>query len=272
MPQPTPQGLTKCDPFLVRRGVRMAIWLLSSQGLDASTAHLQQGCTVLAHTHFLARQVEQRAAAAALPPRVVPLLRPFISPSVTALCRAQHHREIRGATRAERQQRQLVLVDSDSASPTIIEVLREACESARGDAAPRCTVKHVNGLSRSTVRELITRAIAVVDWCMVGAERLPIEAVLCGASLLTSHCLHGSSRNDLPIAPQLVLEQEADLVAAVARLLAESRLELSRPLAVEPLRRLYDAEIGPASLVREARAVIRALNVAQPIPPYPPAW
>ena len=57
-------------------------------------------------------------------------------------------------------------------------------------------------------KQLLASASIVIDWCMVGTERMPVEAVLCGAVLLTSACRKGGGADprDFPLPAQNVLQ------------------------------------------------------------------
>ena len=59
----------------------------------------------------------------------------------------------------------------------------------------------VKGYKRSELPKLFRSAKVVVDWCMRGSERMPIEAVLNGALLLTSNCQSATDRRDYPLPP-----------------------------------------------------------------------
>lgn len=56
---------------------------------------------------------------------------------------------------------------------------------------------------------------------MVGTERMPVEAVLCGAVLLTSACRKGGGADprDFPLPAQNVLDDLSQLPVAIDRVL-----------------------------------------------------
>ena len=88
----------------------------------------------------------------------------------------------------------LVLLDSDT-TDEVAAAARGAC----GNSSEVCEVVLVKGLPRAEVGRLLAAARIVVDWCLIGTERMVVEAVLCGAVLLTSHCLCGTEPRDFPI-------------------------------------------------------------------------
>ena len=130
-------------------------------------ATLRPHCGFIAHSFWMSSNYSR--ALVQLPPSMV--IRPYISPSISAFCSASPSKS--GVASP------LILVDSDTSSAVRWE-LERACNTSV------CEVKRVIRVPRSQVLQLLARASIVVDWCMVGSERLPIEATLCGAVLLTS--------------------------------------------------------------------------------------
>eukprot|EP00966_Prymnesium_polylepis_P004439 102193-Prymnesium_polylepis.1 len=123
---------------------------------------------------------------------------------------------------------------------------------------------HMHGYTRTQVLMLIRRAKVIVDTCMIGLERLPLEAVSCGAVLLTgaaSTC-GGAHQEDLPLPPANLLQGEAQLSQAVRRVLDNYPAERA---AMEPLRQRYAEEISAASMRQQARGVLEECGAAAPL-------
>lgn len=145
----------------------------------------------------------------------------------------------------------LVLIDSDV--PSDVEGgVRDAC-SAIG-----CTSVRVVNRTRAEVAELLSAASVAIDWCMVGSERMPIEAVLCGAVLLTNDCMGGSDRMDFPLPPRNVLPAPSGLSGlqnALSRIL--SNMERERR-GYDRMRRVYRTVRTAKGLREDAWAFLGA--------------
>lgn len=129
------------------------VWMLDTR----SAARYRGGCRAFAHNDALATR------------HGVPMVPLYITPSTVAEC-AQR------AAAVPPESRDLILIDDDT-PVAVVRRLREAFPD---------TARVVSGYSPAQVRNLTLRARFVVDWSLVGSERMPIEAVLCGATLLTA--------------------------------------------------------------------------------------
>ena len=97
---------------------------------------------------------------------------------------------------------------------------------------------------------------------MVGTERMPVEAVLCGAVLLTSACRKGGGADprDFPLPAQNVLDDLSQLPVAIDRVLSNFKEEQQ---AMARMIALYDSSTPTtggttAETMRlEARAALR---------------
>jgi len=130
-------------------GSRMYIWLL------ARAQRPPPPCRGVAHN--MEAHVDYR----------LPFVQPYITPSTMRMCELSFH---------SRQQRDLILIDSDTPKDVV-----DAVTSVWKQRAV-----FVSGFARKDVLAMLRRAAYVIDWQFVGSERVPIEAVLCGAELLTS--------------------------------------------------------------------------------------
>ena len=226
----------QCDEVIVRQGAAWYLWVLSARARKRNWRALQKGCRLVSHNSYLAHDTR---AGVTLPHRF--RLHPYITPTTASFCRS--------AVRPPA--RRLVLIDSDVPADV---------EARVGDACARhgCSSVRVVNRTRSEVAQLLAAADVVIDWCMVGSERMPIEAVLCGAVMLTNECMGGADKEDFPIPRRNVLPAATaidELPGALARILANLPRER---LSYTRMRQLYTTEITPAGLRREAANFLEA--------------
>lgn len=106
---------------------------------------------------------------------------------------------------------------------------------------------------------LLSRAKVVLDWCLVGSERLAIEAVLCGAALLTTGCKAGAEPRDFPLPRSSLLRSAANLSDAIPRALRQhGSAEQRRSYA--PMVRLY-AGLDAATMRAETARFLGAAGM-----------
>ena len=246
-----------CAPWLVERNVTLFTYVLSINFLPIllrAAARHPQHCRFLSHSHALA---EPSSLWHSSPTRHQPasVVRPYISPSIAAACAAARQRPSKAKRPSDRPP--LVLLDSDSPGEVRFHASR-ACNVSSGasddgsatrataagsiapPSPPLCTVLWVHRLPRSKVMQLLEEASIVVDMCMVGTERLPVEAALCGAVLVTSSCRkgHGADARDFPLPAGSVLSNATGLGAAFQRVLANFDDEQR---GMSALVKLYDS-------------------------------
>lgn len=222
---------------LPQRGVKVIIYLLSTT-IQKPERIIDGGCGLITHSWFLSWSNMWRKP---LPRQLV--VRPYISPSTTRFCREQR-------TAATATRRDLVLVDNDTPTQVADEVKR-IC------AIIGCRSMVLRGVSRKNVQALLLQAKVIVDWCMVGLERLPIEAVMCGAVLITSRCGHSQDTRDFPIPPQNILNTSRELQQALPRTLTNFATEAP---AYDGMRRLYSDYINATSMQAEVNAAATLLS------------
>lgn len=255
-----------CDEALGRRGIRSFVYMLSAKARRRNWQSLRKGCRLLSHNFWGA---DHTSAGLSLPRGMV--IRPYISPSIKARCDVWSPAwqqtmlgvgaAASGAAAATTTARfgsgsrpDLVLIDHDV--PAEVEAAARAACAAHG-----CECVRVGGdrrgpkeeaavtFSRAQVAQLLARAKLVVDWCLVGSERLAIEAVLCGASLLTSACKAGAEPRDFPLPRSALLASPANLSEAIPRALRQHG-SVEQRRGYEPLVRLY-AGLDAASMRAE---------------------
>ena len=91
------------------------------------------------------------------------------------------------------KKRKLVLLDDD-VPEDIKEALRRAARKTDG-----AEVKVVIGMGRDELLKAYEESMVIVDWCMRGSERCPLEAALFGAIAITNKCATGLAFADFPI-------------------------------------------------------------------------
>ena len=274
----------QCNPWMASRGVTSFQYILSVNFLPAlarSASRDRLHCRFLHHSYKLSNYSSHGGVAAV--PRSL-IIRPYISPSIVAFCARTRANRTRHADSASRftpplhepsravsptdlsslashtrshapiphaPHLPLVLVDNDAKGAVRYHVSK-ACNQSR------CEAIVVNRKSRGEVLRLLARASVVVDWCMVGTERLPVEAVLCGAVLLTSNCREGGASDvrDFPIARRNLLRDPAELTEAIARVVAN--LQYERESQAEMVA-LYHGGTSPATMEEEVRAAVETI-------------
>ena len=260
-----------CGPQIARQpGVVLYLYVLSSvnlRRLSYYSAKYPGRCRFLYHSwrlHNLSRAEDD-------PNSSLPL-RPYISPSIVAYCRANRLCQSRSGSESERAhcaealalpphlgstelpRRPLVLLDSDTTNE-IRYFANRACNHSA------CDVVRVTRKSRKEVKALLLSASIVVDWCMVGTERLPVEAALCGAVILTSSCEQGGGADtrDFPMPARNVLRHPSELVVAITRVLQNLRTERDAQLELVDL---YDTGTSAYTLDLEVdRAVATMMRL-----------
>lgn len=68
----------------------------------------------------------------------------------------------------------------------------------------------LQNFNRTELMSLYKRAKVIVDWCMPGSERCPLEAALYGVLLITNHCKNGQIFEDYPIPSKYISKVEYD--------------------------------------------------------------
>lgn len=88
--------------------------------------------------------------------------------------------------------KKLVLIDNDLPE-FVYRVIKKASEDAGGSYII------LNELEASQLEEVYDQGMIMVDWCMRGSERCPLEAALYGAIAVTNNCDTGMDFSDFPI-------------------------------------------------------------------------
>lgn len=189
-----------CPKDLVEKGVQVYIWLLAHK---PDRGRLANGCKMFSHNFWLAGNHDST------PPDMAPVeiptdwvVRPYVSETLKP-------RDWNSSDKKEN----LVLIDNDSP-----DEIRAAVEGFCQELGCNATV--VIHFQRSALPDLFDRAKIVIDWCMRGSERMPLESSLRGAILVTSPCQCGSDFRDYPIPQRNVVSDAGDaLKDAMKRIL-----------------------------------------------------
>jgi hypothetical protein len=221
----------ECPIALVQKGVRVYIWELAHR-TERVAAQRARGCHYISHNFALSRPPPNGVGV----PRSS-VLRPYITPSIVNAARSGH-----GHTNE-------VLLDNDNPQE-VVEATQAAC------ALLKCTVIKVKGFERKQLPALYSRSKVVIDWCLVGSERMPIEAALYGTVLITSDCKCGDDRRDFPIPARNVLKRPHQIMGALRRVLEDYEKEKGDML---PLRQIYGG-LNHATLERETMQWYRAIQ------------
>ena len=239
-----------CPTRLVERGVRVWIYQL---GTSPACPRLRQGCRFFVHNFWLAQQYGVHV------PREM-VVRPPINPT--------HLAQAAAYALPARQRSNVVLINGHDLPKDALETIQAACARTRAGGAGlalggevKCEVPH--GYGKRALRQLMGRAKVVVAWCMRGTERLPIEAALYGAVLLSNNCAVGSDERDFPLPPQHRLPTAQAIGEAITALLSSNEAYEAALAQQLPLQTLYK-NLGPASMAEEARAFLRAAAQPQP--------
>ena len=252
----TPEHIA-CDRQLGAKGVRQVVYMLSAKARRRNYQSIRAGCRLISHNYWGAQHT---AAGLDLTPEWV--VRPYISPSIRSRCLARTAAAEGEAAFAQR--RDLVLIDHDV--PSEVEAAaRAACdahgyECVRVGSTTGAVDSDATRRSREEVLRLLEAAKVVIDWCLVGAERLAIEAMLCGAVLLTSACKAGLEPRDFPLPRRNVLDAPANLTAAIPRVVRGFAREQQRGGATR-VAKLYGA-LDAASMRKEASTFLGAAGLS----------
>jgi len=225
-----------CDPGLVKRGVKVFIWLLGEVEPEKIAAERSKGCVWITHVWWLGHALGTDLVRQQL-----------IRPYVTSI-------KVGNSTVADQPsgRSDLVLIDNDTPGH-VVKAVQDTCKDGL------CEAVLVNGFAPDALVKLLARAKIVVDWCMRGAERLPLEATLHGAVLVTSSCQVARDQRDFPLPERNVLSFPERIPGAIRRILRDFEQEHAD---MQPMRDLYRS-IGPASMHDEACAFVRFASGAE---------
>ena len=217
-----------CPESLLAKGINVYIWVLRADE-DKLFRLKQSGCLVVSHNHWISNILKLDGIAN-------DIFTPYISPSLIPRKRLDLSLK-----------EDLLLIDNDTPE-YIVSLLDDICVSLG------CEAVVVDGYKRVDLLVLYKKAKIVVDWCMLGTERMPIEAVLNGAILITSECGCGQEVLDFPIPPENFVSQinvsTFKLRDVVTRAMTHYEDEYGK---YKNIRQLYEKNISALSLRNEVK-------------------
>jgi hypothetical protein len=230
-----------CPVDLVRRGVHVLVYQLAVQPRAVTDEKLAQGCHIISHNYWLSGNH-------GLNPDNEYLIRPYVTPSIVRNVST----EVKNLVR-----KRLVLIDNDTPSVIIETHIVPACKSLDLDWII------VQGFTRSAVNQLLNEAMIIIDWCVIGSERLPIEAVLNGVIFVTTDCACAQDRRDFPLPAGNILSREAspEHVFLTFKNIVNNFSAIQEEYA--PMRKLYGSYIGQETMANESKFFIRKFAAAK---------
>lgn len=113
---------------------------------------------------------------------------------------ALHHNGIILYSKSELKniKEKLVLIDND-VPLSVVDVIKKAAINAGGIAIV------IESLSQDQIIETYEKGMIVIDWCMRGSERCPLEAALFGSIAISNKCATGLSFQDFPVPSKFIL-------------------------------------------------------------------
>lgn len=182
----------KCPEDLIRKGVKVYIWLLGSFDISA---HQAAGCQFFSHNFHLASQYDLNL------PRSH-IVMPYINIGKTFFGKMQN----------DKRENLVILNHQDNNGDgfNLLQPLQKFCAVSNN-----CTIFFPRRLSMQELNKLYLRAKVIFAPCMRGSERGPIESVLAGAVLLTNRCDGGSNILDWPLPEDHILSEKNNIVDVV---------------------------------------------------------
>jgi len=143
-----------CLPNLRNRGVRQFVYMLAFRD-QMWTRQRTGGCEFIAHTHWLAQYYKNQLE--------IPVIRPFMD-------LARHKFPLpQQVTQSGRKN--LILVDNDNP----VWVLPQMERLCTQNPLLECEVRFFHGIPFEQCAAVEKQAKVVIDWCLVGAERMPVQ-------------------------------------------------------------------------------------------------
>jgi hypothetical protein len=175
-------------PVGVPEGVHLFVWLL---------AHYR-GCTkarFISHNHFLTTFEGIRLPKERI---IHPYLSIPIVEQAVKLAGLSNDGSISYRKSQLKSKKNIVLIDDDCPYG-IMDVIKNSARKAGG------TAKVLTQMNQTEIIRAYQSAKVVVDWCMRGSERCPLEASLFGVIAMTSQCGTGLNFADFPIPSEFIV-------------------------------------------------------------------
>lgn len=238
----------ECEFWLVNRGVHVYHYLLSTglKGPASVAQKVAQGCKLVAH-NFCTGSAKFIGAEVSLPAHQHVHL--YVTPSRADFCNRDY----------SKQKEALVLLDDDN--PMDVQAETHAACKQLG-----CRAVLVQSMTFEQVQELLVKAMVVIDWCMVGSERMPLEASMCGAVMLTSasdegnfngrigRCC-GNNQQDFPLPARNLLRHTDDIAPTLRSIFKKFE---NRSREMKPTRDRFLANGPPNAMLDDVREFFEA--------------
>jgi len=159
------------------------VWQLGS--------HPKMRCPYLHHNHWLAHhQGHDLPRERIITPYIAPHV---VTQAVKLVGLNAYDGEISEVTTPKRGKLgNVVLIDDDVPRNVVTSISATARKV-------NMTARVVKGIPQMELPEVYQSAMVVIDWCMRGSERMPLEAALHGVLLFTNACQSGADFSDYPL-------------------------------------------------------------------------
>lgn len=131
------------------------------------------------------------------------LIRPYLSPLIIDIAKKYRENITKYNISTNVYKENHVLIDSDV--PAFIHKIVKRVTLKLGGSQ-----KVIRLLSSNQIIEQYKKAKIIVDWCMRGSERCPLEATLFGVVSVTNNCSTGSNSQDFPILQKYIINGKYD--------------------------------------------------------------
>jgi hypothetical protein len=227
------------------------------------------GCSMLSHAYYIARPYTGN-------PIWIPgyekidlnlpeeyQLTPYVTPSLVKAA-VEHTQMLRSGRiyvqKLATPKRNVVIIDNDA---RLLARGYEAAVKQTKSIVPDVQFVIATGMSRNALTQLMKDAKVVYDDCMVGSERVPMEACLFGAVVITNNCNVGLRFADVPSPLRLVGSPDSDVdqyVAEFVEVVVNALQNYENLLADFNPARLYFSNLGAESLADEAAVFLSKLK------------
>ena len=251
-----------CAEIKKRYPLAKKIFVFLLQGGPPGPKSVADGCSLLSHSYYISRphvtnqlwySIGQQIDVS-LPEHFQ--LTPYVSPSIVEDS-LRHTGMLKSGrifvSRLASPKQSVVLLDDDALllSQNLLTQIDEKVKAVVPDVAFIVSKR----MSRTKLMSVMKTAKVVYDDCMVGSERVVLEACLYGALVITNDCNVGSRFADVPTPLLLKGSPLANATAYVdefAEAVVHALKNFNNLLPDFNAARLYYASLGKESLVAEA--------------------
>jgi hypothetical protein len=179
----------------VPKGVEVFIWLLADY-----LGCRDDGIRYISHNQYLSNFTYENKI---LKLPIERIIHPYISIPIVELARTvaglDHLGNIVYQKSAIKQIKENIVLTDDDIPGNIRQIIMTAARQAGGSDI------NMANMPLDKLLQSYQRSKIVIDWCMRGSERCPLEASLFGNIAITNLCSTGMSFTDFPIPPKFLL-------------------------------------------------------------------